>query len=229
MDRSLRVIGRPRPGVATTRSSFSRARKHHVLIGCRLLARQRHIRCQPSLTPKTSPCHPGHNHRPMHANGTRPASNRPSIKPPPGQPSPSRIQTAPSRERRPARPVHIHDRLRIGAVCGPSQPTQQHATTNNDADQRGVLPLVSIALVTWTSALLGLLEDLVDLKSHALAGRADLRDGRPSESEPPAERVEGAGVPSASPRATTRQLGAEPDNARGGSIEGCPRAGARSG
>jgi hypothetical protein len=34
---------------------------------------------------------------------------------------------------------------------------------NNDADQQAVLPLVSVALVVWTSALFGLPEDLVDL------------------------------------------------------------------
>jgi hypothetical protein len=35
--------------------------------------------------------------------------------------------------------------------------------TNNDADQQAVLPLASIAFTAWTSALLGLPEDLVDV------------------------------------------------------------------
>jgi hypothetical protein len=39
----------------------------------------------------------------------------------------------------------------------------------------------------------------------------------------------GVASPRPPPRATTRQPGAEPDNTRGGSVEGCPRAGARSG
>jgi hypothetical protein len=34
------------------------------------------------------------------------------------------------------------------AVCGPSQPTQQRAMTDNDADQQAVFPLVSIAPIT---------------------------------------------------------------------------------
>jgi hypothetical protein len=61
--------------------------------------------------------------------------------------------------------------VRLGAVCGPSQPTQQRAMTNTDADQQAVLPLVSIAFTTWTSALLGLPEDLANLNDYALAGR----------------------------------------------------------
>jgi hypothetical protein len=79
----------------------------------------------------------------------------------------------------PPAPAGLSSGFRIGAVCGPSQPTQRCVITNNDAGQRRVLPLVSVASVAWTSALLGLPEDLVDLKDHALAGLAGLRDGRP--------------------------------------------------
>jgi len=100
------------------------------------------------------------------------------------------------------------DRSRIGAVCGPSQPTPQSARTNNDADQQAVLPLLSITSLARTSALLGLPEDLVDLKSHALARRADLRDGQPPENR---RRQGSGGGGAASPRsplrATTRQPG----------------------
>jgi hypothetical protein len=37
-------------------------------------------------------------------------------------------------------------RFRIGAVCGPSQPTEQRSTTRFDAAQQRVLPLVSAGL-----------------------------------------------------------------------------------
>jgi len=40
----------------------------------------------------------------------------------------------------------------IGAVCEPSQLTQQCVTTNNDADQRAIFPLLSIPAVVGTSA-----------------------------------------------------------------------------
>jgi hypothetical protein len=76
------------------------------------------------------------------------------------------------------------DRVRTGAVCGPSQPTQQRAMTNNDADQQAVLPLASIAFTACTSALLGLPEDLVNRYDRALAGRAGLGDGQPPEEVP---------------------------------------------
>jgi hypothetical protein len=42
--------------------------------------------------------------------------------------------------------------------------------TNSDADQQAVLPLVSVAFTVWTSALLGLPEDLVDLNDRASPG-----------------------------------------------------------
>jgi hypothetical protein len=41
----------------------------------------------------------------------------------------------------------LRSRSWIGAVCGPSQRTQQRSTTRYNADQRAVLPLVSAALI----------------------------------------------------------------------------------
>ncbi len=47
------------------------------------------------------------------------------------------------------RPAHADDHRQVPshrAVCGPSQPTEQHSTTRCDADQQQVLPLVSARL-----------------------------------------------------------------------------------
>ena len=46
----------------------------------------------------------------------------------------------------PHTPMTVGRFRRIGAVCGPSQPTEQHSTMRCDADQRQVLPLVSARL-----------------------------------------------------------------------------------
>ena len=101
------------------------------------------------------------------------------------------------------------DRVRTGAVCGPSQPTQQRAMTNSDADQQAVLPLVSVAFTVWTSALLGLPEDLVDLNDRASPG------GQPPGQ--PATRTAGCragwagcGIPRPPSRAAVRSGSARP-------------------
>jgi hypothetical protein len=46
--------------------------------------------------------------------------------------------------------------------------------TNNDADQRTVLPLVSVALIACASALFGLPEDLVNLLGQLARAFHDL-------------------------------------------------------
>ena len=72
-------------------------------------------------------------------------------------------------------------------------------------------------------------QDLVDLNDRALAGRAGLWDGQPPEL-PRVGRVgrvwHSVGLPQVLPHASP---GAEPHDAHAGSVEGCPRAGARSG
>src|SRR6185312_1262843 len=50
-----------------------------------------------------------------------------------------------------------------------------------------------------SGVLLGYPDGLVNLKSHALAGRADLRDGQPPETAAGGGRVDGCGVPSTPP------------------------------
>ncbi len=63
---------------------------------------------------------------------------------------------------------------------------------------------------------------------HALAGRADLRDGRPRARAGPG--LGGLGVASRRPphRATTRRPGGRATRGLAGRVEGCPRAAARS-
>ena len=65
-------------------------------------------------------------------------------------------------------PLHASAKDRIGAVCEPPQLTQQCAMTNNNADQRTVLPLVSVAFAAWTSALFGLPENLVERSNRVV-------------------------------------------------------------
>jgi len=77
-----------------------------------------------------------------------------------GRHQPTDLQTATARPERsrtlnnpcapiatgPHTPMTVDRLRRIGAVCGPSQPTEQHSTTRCDADQRRALPLVSAGL-----------------------------------------------------------------------------------
>ncbi len=63
---------------------------------------------------------------------------------------------------------------------------------------------------------------------HALAGRADLRDGRP-QSRAALGGVTGCGIPSISPRATTRRPGGRARRCISVRVEGCPRVAAWSG
>ena len=144
-------------------------------------------------------------------------SKRPPVdQPPPGHPrlaAPRPEITRHLRDGRSARPAPIHGPCAHRAVRGPSQPTQQRAMTNNDTDQQAALPLVSIAFAAWTSALLGLPKDLVDLDNRALAGRADLREHPVTKTRYPAGRVDGVGRPvglsQGRPHASP---GKEPDN-----------------
>ena len=124
----------------------------------------------------------------------------------------------------------IVGRFRIGGVCGPSQPTKRRSTTRCDADQRRLLPLVNAG------------REAV-IRRPAWSPRRSCQSPRPLPSpggqtsgstqlpEPPPGGVKwtGCGIPSASPRATTRQPGGRAGHHRCGSVEGCPRAGARSG
>ena len=87
-------------------------------------------------------------------NGTRSASDRPSMRHHQAtlaQPHPD-LRPLPPWEWSISQARSGYGPVRIGAVCGPSGPTQQRAMTNNDADQQAVLPLVSIAFTAWTSA-----------------------------------------------------------------------------
>jgi hypothetical protein len=80
-----------------------------------------------------------------------------------------------------------------------------------------------------TSALLGHPEDLVDLKDRALAGRAGLRDGRLRALLRPGRVGRGVASPRPPRGLPHGSPGAEPNNARTGSAEGCPRAAVWSG
>lgn len=103
------------------------------------------------------------------ANGTRSASDCPSMRRQATFAQPH-LDLRPPRQLgdgRSARPARIHRPCAIGAVCGPSQPTQQRAMMNNVVDQQAVLPLVSIAFTAWTSACLVSQKALGDLRGGA--------------------------------------------------------------
>lgn len=72
------------------------------------------------------------------------------------------------------RPARADDPGRVPRRGRPWAVSADETTRNNEM-------LVSIALVAWTSALLGLPKDLANLNGRALAGRAGLRDSQPLE------------------------------------------------
>jgi hypothetical protein len=126
--------------------------------------------------------------------------------------------------------ISRHRYTHIGAVCGPSQRTQQRSTTRYNADQRQTMCADQRQPQGSDQEACLISQKILSISNDpALAGRADLRDSQPPEllrRGPGRQSVTSRRPPSGT---TTRQPGDRAARGRSSPVEGCPRAGAWSG
>jgi hypothetical protein len=130
--------------------------------------------------------------------------------------------SSPCHDASPAAPADDHGDGAHRALCGLSQQAQRRSTTRNVADQRRRSPLISATprghdlSLAWSPRR--------SCQSRTRPSPGEQISGMPA-SKTAAARLGGQGVASPRPPGGLPQgiPGAEPDDARAGSVEGCPR------
>ena len=148
-------------------------------------------------------------------------------RPLPCSPSVVAYSTAPAHPSSPGphTPMTVGRFRRIGAVCGPSQPTEQHSTMRCDADQRQVAAGQRRSRGCGQEACLVSQKILSISTTLALAGRAAVSGMASHQKKCRTCRVGGVWRPLNLPQGLPHAIpGAEPHGACGGPAEGCPRA-----